>query len=51
MKNITDKQLWLQLRKGNLKRKTDFHIIADPNNGIRTNYTKAKLGKNRKCSL
>ena len=32
-------------RKGNLKRETEFFLIAAENNAIRTNYVKKKINK------
>ena len=39
--NIVHKNIWIWLRKGNLKRKTESLLIAAQNNAIRTNYVKA----------
>ena len=43
-----------RLRKGNLKRETEFLLIATQNNAMRTNQIKARTDKtpqNRKCRL
>ena len=45
---------WTWLRKGNLKRETESHLIAAQNNARRINYKKAKINKkqqNSKCRL
>ena len=44
--------MWLQ--KGNLKRETEFLLIATQTNVMRTNYIKAKINnvqQNKKCRL
>ena len=38
--------MWTWLRKGNLKRETEFLLIAAQNNAIRTNHIKARINKN-----
>ena len=45
---------WMWLRKGNLKRETEFLLIAAQNNAIRTNHFKVRIGKtqqNSKCRV
>ena len=52
--NISHKTTWTWLRKGNLKRETESLLIATPNDAIRTNHMKARIGKtqqNCKCKL
>ena len=47
-------KMWTWLRKGNLKRETEFLLIAAQNNTIRTNHIKARIDKtqqNSKCTL
>ena len=51
---IPHKKTWTWLRKGNLKRETEFLLIAAQNNAIRTNHIKARIDKtqqNSKCRL
>ena len=51
---ISHEKTWIWLRKGNLKRETEFLPIAAQNNVIRTNHIKAKIDKtqqNSKCGL
>ena len=48
------RKTWMWLRKGNLKRESEFLLIAAQNNAIRTNYIKARIDKtqqNRKYKL
>ena len=52
--NISHKKTWTWLRKGNLKRETEFLLIAAQYNAIRTNHIKARIDKtqlNSKCRL
>ena len=52
--NISDKKIWVWLRKGNLKRETESLLIAAQENPIRTNHIKARIDKtqqNNKCRL
>ena len=52
--NISHQKNWTWLRKGNLKRETEFLRIAAQDNAIRTNHIKAKIDKtqqNSKCRL
>ena len=51
--NISHQSTWTWLRKGNLKRETEFLLIAAQDNAIRTNHIKARIDKtqqNSKCS-
>ena len=51
---ILHEETWIWLRKENLERKTEFHLIAAPNNTIWINHVKAKIDKtqqNSKCRL
>ena len=50
----TDEKTWTWLRKGNLKRETEFLLLAAKNIAVRTNYVKMKidnLQENSKCRL
>ena len=50
--NISHQKTWTWLRKGNLKRETESHLIAVEDNAIRTNHSKARIDKtqqNSKC--
>ena len=52
--NISHEKEWTWLRKGNLKRETEYFLIAAQNNAIRTNDIKARIDKtqqNSKCRL
>ena len=52
--SISHKKIWTWLRKGNLKRETEFFLIAAQNNAIRINHIKARIDKtqqNNKCRL
>ena len=52
MRNISLEKTWL--RKGNLKRETEYLIIAAQNNVIRSYQIKARIDKtqqNSKCRL
>ena len=52
--DISHEKTWTWLRKGNLKRETDFLLIAVQNNAMSTNYIKARIDKtqqNSKCRL
>ena len=52
--NISLQKTWTWLRKGNLKRETEFLLIAAHDNAIRTNHIKARIDKtqqNSKCWL
>ena len=40
--NISREKTWTWLRKGNLKRETEYLLIAAENNTIRTNYVKVQ---------
>ena len=49
---LSHEKTWTWLRKGNLKKETEFLIIAAQNNAIRTDHIKARTDKtqqNRKC--
>ena len=51
---ISHQKTWTRLRRGNLKRETEFHLIAAQDNAIRTNHIKARIDKtqqNSKCGL
>ena len=48
---VTHKKIWTWLRKGNLKRETEFLLIAAQNNTIRTNYVKAKIDMMQQNSI
>ena len=48
--NIPREKTWSRLRKGNIKRETDFFLIAAQNNAIRTNHIKARIDKTQKNS-
>ena len=52
--NISHQKTWVWLRKGNLKRETEFFRIVEQDNAIRTNHIKARIDKtqqNSKCRL
>ena len=52
--NISHEKTWTWLRKGTLKRKTEFLLIVAQYNTIRTNHIKARIDKmqqNSKCRL
>ena len=52
--NISHQKTWTWLRKGNLRRETEFLLIAAQDNAIRTNHIKARIDKtqqNSKCRL
>ena len=52
--NISHDKTWTWLRKGNLKRETEFLLMAAQNNAIRTNHIKTRIDKtqqNSKCRL
>ena len=52
--NISHEKTWTWLRKGILKKNTEFLQIAAQNNAIRTNHIKARIDKmqqNSKCRL
>ena len=52
--NISHQKTWTWLRKGNLKRETEFLLIAAQDNARRTNHIKARIDKmqqNSKCRL
>ena len=52
--DISHKKTWLWLRKGNLKRDTEFLLTAAQNNAIKTYYIKARIDKtqlNSRCRL
>ena len=52
--NISHDKTWIGLRKGNIKRETEFLLIAAQNNAIRTNHIKSRIDKtqqNSKCRL
>ena len=54
MNNISHDKTWTWLRKGNLKRETEFLLIAARNDAVRTNHIKARIDKtqqNNKCRL
>ena len=44
-RNLTRGRTKTWLRKGNLKRETEFLLIAVQNNALRTNYVKPKIDK------
>ena len=51
---LSDKKTWMWLRKGNLKRETEYFLIAAQNNAIRTNHIKARIDntqQNSRCRL
>ena len=50
---ISHEKTWTWLRKGNLKRETEYLLIAAQNDAIRTNYAKAiyKAQQNSRCRL
>ena len=48
--DISYEKTWTWLRKGNLKRETEFLLIATQNNAIRTNHVKARLDKTKQNS-
>ena len=51
---ISHEKTWTWLRKGFFKRETESLLITAQNNTIRTNHTKARIGKtqqNSKCRL
>ena len=43
--NISHRKTWTWLRKGNLKRETEYLLIAAQHNAIRTNDIKARIDK------
>ena len=47
---ISHEKTWTWLRKGNLNRETESHLIAAQDNAIRTNHIKARIGKNQQNS-
>ncbi len=47
---ISHEKTWTWLRKGNLKRKSEFLLIEAQNNAIRTNHIKARLDKTQRNS-
>ena len=54
--NISHQKTWMWLKKknGNFKWETEYHLIAEQNNAIRTKHVKARIDKtqqNRKCRL
>ena len=52
--NISHQKTWTWLRKGNLKRETEFLLVAAQDNTIRTNNIKTRIDKtqqNSKCWL
>ena len=52
--NISNQKTRTWLRKGNLKRETEYLLIAAQDNAIRTNHIKARIDKtqqNSKCRL
>ena len=54
LNNISHQKTWTWLRKGNLKRETEYLLIAAQDNAIRTNHIKARIDKtqqNSKCKL
>ena len=42
---------WIWLRKGNLKRETEFLFIGEQNNVIRINYIKGSITLKLKCMI
>ena len=52
--DISHEKNWVRLRKENLKRETEYLLIAAQNDAIRTNHIKARIDKmqqNSKCRL
>ena len=52
--NILHQKTWTWLRKGNLKRETEYLLIAAQDNAIRPNHIEARIDKtqqNSKCRL
>ena len=52
--NISHEKTWTWLRKGNIRRQTEYFLIAAQNNAIKTNHIKARIDKtqqNSKCRL
>ena len=52
--DISYEKTWMWLRKRNLKRETEFLLIAAQNNAIRTNHIKTRIDKkqqNSRCGL
>ena len=48
---ISYDKTWIWRRKGNLKRETEYLLIAAQNNAIRINYVKAKIDQTQqKCN-
>ena len=47
---ILHQKTWTWLRKENLKRESEYLLIAAQNNAIRTNYVKVKLVKMEEIS-
>ena len=43
--DVYPEKMWMRLRKGSLKRKTESLLITAQNNAIRTNNIKAKIDK------
>ena len=48
--NISHQKTWTWLRKGNLKRETEYLLIAAQDNAIRTNHIKARIDKTQQNS-
>ena len=48
--NISHQKTWTWQRKGNLKRETEFLLIAAQDNAIRTNHMKARIDKTQQNS-
>ena len=49
-----DEKTWTWLRKRNLKRETEYLLVAAQNNAIRTNHIKERIDKtlqNSRCRL
>ena len=52
--NILHEKTWTWPRKGNLKKETEYLLIAAQNNAVRNNHIKARIEKtqqNSKCWL
>ena len=52
--DISRKKTWTWVRKGKLKRETEYILLVAQNNVIRTNHIKARMDKmqqNSRCRL
>ena len=50
MNNISHDKTWTWLRKGNIKRETEYLLMAAQNNAIKTNHIKARIDKTQQKS-